>query len=54
MGFRADAVRAAAAGRDAARARLPVTVCPHSCESLLRLAWVRGYATARPITHRPE
>ncbi|WP_078661184.1 Rmf/CrpP fold protein [Streptomyces sp. NRRL B-24484] len=48
MGFRGDAVRAAAAGRDAARAGQSVTVCPHPRESLLRLAWVRGYAAERP------
>ncbi|MEU6238446.1 Rmf/CrpP fold protein [Kitasatospora sp. NPDC047058] len=53
MGFRADVVRAAAAGRDAARAAQPITACPHPRESLLRSAWVRGYAAARPIT-RPQ
>ncbi|WP_308222568.1 Rmf/CrpP fold protein [Kitasatospora sp. A2-31] len=43
-------MRAAAAGRDAARAGWPVTACPHPRESLLRPAWVRGYAAARPIS----
>ncbi|WP_257032531.1 Rmf/CrpP fold protein [Streptomyces sp. 1331.2] len=40
-------MRAVTAGRDAARAGQPVTVCPHPRESLLRLAWVRGYAAVR-------
>ncbi|MFD4659333.1 Rmf/CrpP fold protein [Kitasatospora sp. NPDC058444] len=43
-------MRAAAAGRDAARSGRPITVCPHPHESLLRAAWVRGYAAARPIS----
>ncbi|MGW2541089.1 Rmf/CrpP fold protein [Kitasatospora sp. NPDC001574] len=50
LGFRADVVRATRAGRDAARAGQPVTACPHPRDSLLRSAWVRGYAAARPIT----
>ncbi|MFE7316414.1 Rmf/CrpP fold protein [Streptomyces sp. NPDC057555] len=49
MGFREDAVRAYQAGRDAAQASRPVTACPHPADSLLRLAWVRGYTTARPL-----
>ncbi|WP_158516453.1 Rmf/CrpP fold protein [Kitasatospora sp. MBT66] len=53
LGFRADAVRATRAGRDAARAGQPITACPHSRESLLRSAWVRGYAAARPLTAPP-
>ncbi|MFF0744207.1 Rmf/CrpP fold protein [Streptomyces sp. NPDC004111] len=48
MGFREDAVRAQQAGREAARAGQPPTVCPHrAAEPLLRAAWVRGYAAAQ-------
>ncbi|MFE1770275.1 Rmf/CrpP fold protein [Streptomyces sp. NPDC059008] len=47
MGFREDAVRARHAGYVAARAGRPVTDCPHPADSLLRMAWVRGYATGR-------
>ncbi|MFD7738408.1 Rmf/CrpP fold protein [Streptomyces sp. MJM8645] len=50
MGFRADVVRTVEAGRAAARDGQPVTACPHPRESILRVAWVRGYAAARPIT----
>ncbi|MEU7163134.1 Rmf/CrpP fold protein [Streptomyces morookaense] len=50
MGFREDAVRAYQAGRDAARADRPVTDCPHPADSLLQLAWVRGYAAARSLS----
>ncbi|MEV7777807.1 Rmf/CrpP fold protein [Kitasatospora sp. NPDC088351] len=53
MGFRADIVRAVAAGRDAARGGQPITACPHPRDSLLRSAWVRGYAAARPLTAPP-
>ncbi|MGD3112909.1 Rmf/CrpP fold protein [Streptomyces sp. YGL11-2] len=49
MGFREDAVCAHQAGHDAAQAARPATDCPHPAESLLRLAWVRGYVTARPF-----
>ncbi|WP_371522749.1 Rmf/CrpP fold protein [Kitasatospora sp. NBC_01300] len=46
-------MRAVEAGRAAARAGQSVTVCPHPRESILRAAWVRGYAAARPITPPP-
>ncbi|WP_371648045.1 MULTISPECIES: Rmf/CrpP fold protein [unclassified Streptomyces] len=48
MGFREDTVRARQAGYTAARAGRPLTDCPHSADSLLRLAWVRGYKAAHP------
>ncbi|MFJ5883468.1 Rmf/CrpP fold protein [Kitasatospora cineracea] len=48
MGFRADIVRAVAAGIEAARDGRPATACPYPRGSLLRSAWVRGYARARP------
>lgn len=43
MGFREDAVRAHQDGRAAAQVGRPVTDCPYPADSLLRLAWVRGY-----------
>ncbi|MFD5874101.1 MULTISPECIES: Rmf/CrpP fold protein [Streptomyces] len=46
MGFRADALAAEQAGREAARAGRPPTDCPHTADSALRPAWVRGYVTA--------
>ncbi|MEU5130023.1 Rmf/CrpP fold protein [Streptomyces mobaraensis] len=43
VGFREDAVRAYQDGRATAQAGRPATDCPHPADSLLRLAWVRGY-----------
>ncbi|MEU5302226.1 Rmf/CrpP fold protein [Streptomyces noursei] len=43
MGFREDAVRAYQDGYAVARAGRPPTDCPHPADSLLRLAWIRGY-----------
>ncbi|WKU45977.1 Rmf/CrpP fold protein [Streptomyces sp. VNUA116] len=43
MGFREAAVRAYQDGQAAAHAGRPATDCPHPADSLLRLAWVRGY-----------
>ncbi|WP_441251189.1 Rmf/CrpP fold protein [Kitasatospora sp. McL0602] len=48
MGFREDAVRALQDGLRAARVGQSVTACPHPRGSLLRTAWVRGYAQAAP------
>ncbi|MGW8988712.1 Rmf/CrpP fold protein [Streptomyces zhihengii] len=50
MGTREDIVRATLDGEDAARDGRPVTACPHPASSLLRTAWVRGYARGRPAT----
>ncbi|MGW1489787.1 Rmf/CrpP fold protein [Streptomyces sp. NPDC002402] len=49
MGFRADALAAEQAGREAALAGRPPTDCPHPADSALRPAWVRGYVAARPL-----
>ncbi|MFE7634468.1 Rmf/CrpP fold protein [Kitasatospora sp. NPDC057518] len=46
-------MRAVASGRDAARSGQPITTCPHPRNSLLRSAWVRGYATAWPMAGHP-
>ncbi|MFZ3569272.1 Rmf/CrpP fold protein [Streptomyces sp. BH034] len=47
MGAREDITRAITAGAEAGRRGDPPTVCPHPRSSLLRSAWVRGYARAR-------
>lgn len=46
---RTDIVKAIAAGNAAGKADLPATACPYPRDSLLRSAWVRGYARARPV-----
>jgi ribosome modulation factor len=51
MGFREEAVQALNAGHQAAIDGQPVTACPHPRGSILRTAWVRGYAQAAP---RPD
>ncbi|MEV0444512.1 Rmf/CrpP fold protein [Streptomyces spectabilis] len=49
MGTRKDIIVAIAAGREAgARGESP-TACPYPRESLLRTAWIRGYALVRPL-----
>lgn len=47
MGSREEIVRAVTAGRDAGLAGDAPTVCPYPRDSLLRTAWIRGYAPAR-------
>jgi ribosome modulation factor len=42
-------VKAIAAGAAAGKAGKPVTACPFEGKSLLRSAWIRGYARARPV-----
>ncbi|MEV5509042.1 Rmf/CrpP fold protein [Streptomyces orinoci] len=49
MGTRSELVRAIHEGAAAGREHLPVTVCPYPRGDLLRSAWVRGYAKARPL-----
>ena len=49
MGTREDIARAMLAGREAGQAGKRATQCPHPAESLLRTAWIRGYAAARPV-----
>ncbi|MEV8055161.1 Rmf/CrpP fold protein [Streptomyces antimycoticus] len=46
---RVELTRALIAGRNAARANQPATVCPHPARTLARAAWIRGYAQVRPI-----
>ncbi|MFE4328724.1 Rmf/CrpP fold protein [Streptomyces sp. NPDC056831] len=50
MGTREDITRAVDEGAKAGRRGDPPTVCPYPRTSLLRGAWVRGYARARPLT----
>lgn len=54
MGGREDIVRATTAGREAGKRGDPVTVCPHPATSLLRRAWIRGYAETRPLDDQPD
>ncbi|WP_445396451.1 Rmf/CrpP fold protein [Streptomyces sp. LE64] len=54
MGTRADIATAVQEGRAAARRADPVTTCPHPATSVLRTAWIRGYAAARPATAPDE
>ncbi|MGW5673944.1 Rmf/CrpP fold protein [Streptomyces sp. NPDC003860] len=49
MGTREDIVKAVAAGRDAGERGARPTTCPYPTASLLRTAWIRGYASARPL-----
>jgi len=46
MGAQVDAAQAVIQGREAATAGEPVTTCPYPRTSLLRTAWVKGYAHA--------
>lgn len=48
-GFREQAAAALQDGRQAASSGQPVTECPHPRGSLLRTAWVRGYASSAPL-----
>ncbi|MFI9203327.1 Rmf/CrpP fold protein [Streptomyces sp. NPDC053048] len=48
MASRVDLTRALLAGRAAARAEQPMTVCPHPPRTLLRTAWLRGYGQEAP------
>ncbi|MFE0877310.1 Rmf/CrpP fold protein [Streptomyces sp. CA-250714] len=52
MGTREDIVRAVTAGREAGRRGDRPTACPHPRDSLLRTAWIRGYAETRPLATR--
>ncbi|MFE6683936.1 Rmf/CrpP fold protein [Streptomyces sp. NPDC057729] len=49
MGTREDVTRAVGEGAEAGRRGDPPTACPYPRTSLLRGAWVRGYARARPL-----
>ncbi|CAL9529274.1 Rmf/CrpP fold protein [Streptomyces sp. enrichment culture] len=52
MGARQDIVEAVQAGREAGARGDHVTACPYPATSLLRRAWFRGYAEARPLTEQ--
>ncbi|MFE7782044.1 Rmf/CrpP fold protein [Streptomyces nigrescens] len=47
MAAREEMTRAITAGAEAGRRGDPPTACPHPRTSLLRAAWVKGYARAR-------
>lgn len=49
MADRVTLVRALNEGATAGRSNAPVTACPYPRGDLLRSAWVRGYAKARPL-----
>lgn len=49
MGAREDIARAVAEGNAAGKRGDRPTVCPYGRDDLLRTAWVRGYARARPL-----
>lgn len=48
VGTREQIVRAVLAGWEAGRRRESPSVCPYPATSILRTAWIRGYARARP------
>ncbi|MGW1405029.1 Rmf/CrpP fold protein [Streptomyces sp. NPDC002403] len=52
MGTREDVTRAVNEGAEAGRRGDPPTACPYPRTSLLRGAWVRGYARARPLASK--
>ncbi|WP_338146230.1 Rmf/CrpP fold protein [Streptomyces boncukensis] len=54
MGTREDIVRAVTAGREAGERGDRPTVCPYPRESILRRAWIRGYAETHPVRDRAE
>ncbi|WP_189382461.1 Rmf/CrpP fold protein [Streptosporangium nondiastaticum] len=49
MGARVDIVQAMQDGRRAGAAGDRPTACPYPAGNLLRSAWLRGYAAARPL-----
>ncbi|MEW2297323.1 Rmf/CrpP fold protein [Streptomyces sp. NPDC006743] len=49
MGTREDITRAVIQGAEAGRRGDDVRTCPHPSDSLLRTAWIKGYARARPV-----
>lgn len=54
MGTREDIVRALLAGAEAARNGDEPTTCPYPRDSLLRTAWIKGYARTRPVAEQGE
>lgn len=49
MGTREDIARAVEEGREAGRTGQPPTTCPYPRTSVLRTAWIRGYAETHPL-----
>lgn len=54
MGARQDIVQAVTEGAEAGRTGQPPTVCPYPRDSILRTAWVKGYARTRPIAEAAD
>ena len=54
MGTREDITRAVSEGRAAGDRGDDPRTCPYPRSSLLRTAWIRGYAERRPIADQPE
>lgn len=54
MGTREGIARGVLEGTKAAEKDDPPTTCPYPRTSVLRTAWVRGYAGARPATAPDE
>lgn len=54
MGTREEIVRAVTTGREAGDRGEPPTACPYPASSILRTAWIRGYAERRPVAAQPD
>lgn len=54
MGTREDIVRAVRQGIEAGRRGDDPRTCPYPGTSLLRTAWIKGYASERPATTAAE
>lgn len=52
MGTREDTTRAVVEGAEAGHRGDRPTTCPYPADTLLRAAWIRGYATVRPLTEQ--
>ncbi|WP_326698036.1 hypothetical protein OG909_12200 [Streptomyces sp. NBC_01754] len=50
MGTREEITRAVVEGAEASHRGNRPTACPYPADTLLRTAWIRGYATVRPLT----
>ncbi|MGD6762052.1 Rmf/CrpP fold protein [Streptomyces sp. BH097] len=53
MGAREEITKAVTAGREAGDRGDPPTVCPYPASSILRTAWIKGYAEQRPLSAQP-
>ncbi|MBK3576133.1 hypothetical protein JHN63_20380 [Streptomyces sp. MBT65] len=54
MGTREDIVEAIQQGAEAGRRGDDARTCPYRGDSLLRTAWIKGYARERPATAAAE